>query len=409
VQTVVDGARVRPQDHHALPAGLSREFELVAACCVWPPSPERDSAVLAAASGAIVWPLVTRIAARQRVEGLVQASLALARVKLPAGIAEALAARARDIARRALAQGAESLRLQGLLGDSRIANLVLKGAAVEILAYGELGRKDAWDIDLLVSPTDAVRATQVLRAAGYEIVQPRNLSADQFSLYVALARECEFLDPRSGLTVELHWGLADGPVLLPELSVDSPSQAVPLSHDKGLLTLARPELFAYLCVHGAMHGWSRLKWLADLAALLGKEDPQSIVQLYRRSLELSAGLCCAQALLLCRRLFGTPVSAELAAELARIPGVPWLVRAALDTMAGGGARELDARPLVAARILLMQLVLCGSWRGAGAQMRYRAISVHDRVVTPLPKGLELLYPFVRAPLWLWRRLAGARL
>jgi hypothetical protein len=57
----------------------------------------------------------------------------------------------------------------------------------------------------------------------------------------------------------------------------------------------------------------------------------------------------------------------------------------------------------------MQLVLCGSWRGAAAQIRYRAVSVHDRVVTPLPKGLEFLYPWVRAPLWLWRRLAGARL
>ena len=392
-----------------MPAGLSREFELVAACCVWPPSPARDSAVLTAASRAIDWPLVTRISARQRVEGLVQASLAHAKVKLPAGIAEALAARARDIARRGLAQGAESLRLQGLLADSDIASLVLKGAAVEILAYGELGRKDAWDIDLLVSPDRVASATEVLHAAGYEIVQPRNLSPDQFALYVGLARECEFHDPRSGLTVELHWGLADGPVLLPQVSVDSPSQTVSLGHDRGLLTLARPELFAYLCVHGAMHGWSRLKWLADLAALLGKEDPQSIVQLYRRSLGLGVGLCSAQALLLCRRLFGTPVPAELAAELTRIPGVVWLARAALNTMAGGDARELDARPLVAARILLMQVVLCGSWRGAVAQMRYRAISVHDRVVTPLPKRLEFLYPFMRAPLWLWRRLAGARL
>jgi hypothetical protein len=392
-----------------LPAGLSREFELVAACCVWPPSPERDFAVVAAASGAIDWPLAARIACRQRVEGLVQASLARAKVKLPAGVVEALAGRARDIARRALAQGAESLRLQGLLADSQIASLVLKGAATEVLAYGELGRKDAWDIDLLVSPVDVARATQVLHAAGYEIVQPRNLSADQFTLYVALARECEFFDLRSGLTVELHWSLADGPVLLPEISVGSPSQTVALSHDRRLRTLARPELFAYLCVHGAMHGWSRLKWLADLAALLGKENPQSLEQLYRRSLGFGVGLCSAQALLLCRRLLDTPIAPDLAAELEGLPGASWLVSAALDTMAGGGAREVDSRPFVTARILLMQLVLCGSWRGAASQMRYRAVSVHDRVVTPLPKGLEFLYPFVRAPLWLWRRLAGARL
>jgi hypothetical protein len=392
-----------------LPAGLSREFELVAACCVWPPSVARDSAVLAAASGTIDWPLAARIAGRQRVEGLVQAGLAHAKVKLPAGVAEALAGRARDIARRALAQGAESVRLQGLLADSQISSLVLKGAAIEVLAYGELGRKDAWDIDLLVSPADVTRAAQVLHAAGYEIVQPRNLSAEQFTAYVGLARECELLGPLSGLTVELHWGLTDGPVLLPAVSVASLSQNVAIGQDMRLRTLAQPELFAYLCVHGAMHGWSRLKWLADLAALLGKEDPQSIEPLYRRSLELGVGLCSAQALLLCRRLLDTPIAPDFAAELERLPGVSWLVRTALDTMAGGGVRELESRPFVAARILLTQLVLCGSWRGAAAQMRYRAVSVHDRVLTPLPKGLEFLYPWVRAPLWLWRRLAGARL
>ncbi len=392
-----------------MPAGLSREFELVAACCVWPPSPARDSAVVAAASGEIDWLLMARIAARQRVEGLVQASLAGAKVATPAGVAEALAARARDIAQRALARGAESVRLQGLLAETRIASLVLKGAAIEVLAYGELGRKDAWDIDLLVSPADAGRAMQVLHAAGYEITQPRNLSPDQFALYVALARECEFFDPRSELTVELHWRLADGPVLLPNVSVGSPGQTVVLGHDRRLLTLAPGELFAYLCVHGAMHGWSRLKWLADLAALLGKENPQAIEQLYRRSLEFGVGLCSAQALLLCQRLLHTQIAPDFAAELKRIAGVSWLVRAALDIMAGGGERELDSRRFATTRILLMQLVLCGSWRGAAAQIRYRAVSVHDRVVTPLPKGLEFLYPWVRAPLWLWRRLAGARL
>jgi hypothetical protein len=309
-----------------------------------------------------------------------------------------------------LVQAAEAGRLQALLDGAHIGNLVLKGAAVEMLAYGGLGRKQSWDIDLLVSPAAVAAARKVLESAGYALTQPPGLSPSQFDTFVALARECEFLNRDNGITVELHWGLADGPVFIPSLNVASPRQYVPLTGGLRLLTLAPEEQFAYLCVHGAMHGWSRLKWLADLAALLSKENPQSIEQLYRRSLELGAGLCSAQALVLCHRLLGTQLGPDLTVELERTPGVSWLVRQAMDIMCGGDAAlELDSRPLAGVRILLMQLVLCGSWRGAVTQMRYRAVSVHDRVVTPLPRRLEFLYPVLRPPLWLWRRFAGTRL
>ena len=194
------------------------------------------------------------------------------------------------------------VRLQGLLDAAGISNLVLKGAAVEMFAYGQLGRKDAWDIDLLVSPRDVESAREILEDTGYTLVQPENLSPAQFKTFVELARECEFSHRENGITVELHWGLADGPVLLPDMSVASPSQLVTVTDTLRLRTLAPEELFAYLCVHGAMHGWSRLKWLADLAALLAAESPDSVEHLYRRSRALGVGLCSAQALLLCEQL-----------------------------------------------------------------------------------------------------------
>jgi hypothetical protein len=291
------------------------------------------------------------------------------------------------------------------LDAAQIPNLMLKGAAVEMLAYGQLGLKDAWDIDLLVSPADVEFAREILENAGYVLVQPENLSAAQFKTLVELARECEFSHRQNGMTVELHWGLADGPVLLPHMSVASPSQSVTLTDTLRLRTFAPEELFAYLCVHGAMHGWSRLKWLADLAAVVAAESPDSVEHLYRRSRALGAGLCSAQALLLCERLLSVPISAALREELRRSHAAVWLVRIALQTMAGGDERELDERRFAGTRILMSQLALGGSWRHAAAQLSYRAVSVHDRVYTPLPKGLRFLYPVLRAPLWLRRRLS----
>jgi hypothetical protein len=312
---------------------------------------------------------------------------------------------ARDIALRGLVQAVESGRLQSLLDAARIPNLLLKGAAVEMLSYGQLGLKDAWDIDLLVSQADTDSAREILENAGYVLVQPENLSAAQFKTLVELARECEFSHRQKGITVELHWGLADGRVLLPHMSVASPSQSVTLTDTLRLRTLAPEELFAYLCVHGAMHGWSRLKWLADLAALVAAQSPDSLEHLYHRSRALGAGLCSAQALLLCERLLSAPIPAALLDELRHSRRAAWLVRIALETMAGGEERELDVRPFANTRVLISQLALGGGWRHAAAQLRYRAVSVHDHVHTPLPKGLRFLYPILRAPLWLRRRLS----
>ena len=338
---------------------------------------------------------------------MVHASLARVGAKPPAATAERLASQALGIARRALSQAVESSRLQGLLDAAGIPNLVLKGAAVEMLAYGQLGRKDAWDIDLLVSPGAVQAAREILEHEGYALAQPEGLRPAQFKTFVELARECEFSHRQNGMTVELHWRLADGPVLLPGMSVASPSQSVTLTETLRLRTLAPEELFAYLCVHGAMHGWSRLKWLADLGALMGGESPESVEYLYRRSLALGAGLCSVQALLLCERLLSVPMPPALPDELHRSRRAAWLVRIGLKTMVGGGERELEARPFASARILLAQFALCGTWPNVIAQLRYRALSVHDRVHAPLPRGLRFLYPVLRAPLWLWRRLAKA--
>ena len=384
---------------------LSPEFLLVAACCRWPPSPGRDASIRAIAEGPIEWTRVLRIAGRQRVEGLLHSGLASASVSPPADFRAELGVLARDIARTSLASAAEAGRLQALLHDRGIESMVLKGAAVEILAYGALGAKHAWDIDLLVSPDEVETACEVLDSAGYQLVEPVGLTRPQLLTWIDLAKECELVHRDSGQRVELHWRLVDGPVLLPNMSVSSPSQLVAITNRLCLRTLAREELFSYLCVHGAMHGWSRLKWLADLAALLAHESPEAIEPLYRRSLDLGAGACSAQALLLCERLLGTPLPPSLKDELLGKPVVRWLCQFALATMTGGGAEaELRARPFARTQILMAQFALGGGWRHAAAQVRYRAISVHDRTHLPLPRPLHFLYPVLRLPLWLSRRL-----
>lgn len=382
--------------------GVTREFRLVAACCVWPPAAARNERIRSLAADPLDWGLVIRLAARHRVEGLLSAALECVGLAPPPPEAQALKARARAVAQRSLTQAAESARLQALLDETGLANLLLKGAAVETLAYGPLGHKDAWDIDVLVAPTTVFAAIAALGRAGYRISAPAGLRAAQFETFIALARECELRHPASGQTVELHWGLVDGPVLLPGVTVASPSQSVGAGALR-LRTLAREELFAYLCVHGAMHGWSRLKWLADLAALIGGESDEALSELVSRARDLGAGAAPDQALTLAQRLLTLELGSRTITGLRRGALERWLVGSAIRIMCGGGATEPTDDRLAAALTFASQFALCGACRGAWRQFAYRTVSVHDRVRTPLPRALHFLYPILRWPFWLWRR------
>ena len=374
---------------------LPREFELVAACCRWPPSPARDFAVLAAAEQAD-WNLVARIAERNRIEGLVWNALREAGASLPSEVGERLQSAADRIARQNLFLAAESLRLSALLQGARLRHLFVKGISLGVLAYRSIGPKMGWDIDLLV-PRDSIEpAAAALEAAGYRLVLPRGPKGrERLGLWHRHWKESVWITPGGRLTVELHSRLNDNPLLLPGVGVDSPSQRVEVSKGRFLETLRTDELFAYLCVHGASSAWFRLKWIADLGALLGDSPPPEIERLYRRSQELGAGRAAAQALLLCERLLGTPVPPPLVAELRSDRVNRWLLSVALRKLAGRTlTAELDERLLGTGTLHLMQFALLPGLGFKYSELRRRLINPADRIAVPLPRVLGFLYPFV---------------
>jgi hypothetical protein len=374
---------------------LPREFELVTACCRWPPSPARDAALLAAAEQ-LDWTLVARIAERNRVEGLVWKALRQAGATVPADVGGRLQASADRIARQNLVLTAESLRLDGLLDRARVRHLFVKGVSLGMLAYGSIGSKMGWDIDLLV-PLDSLEpAAATLEAAGYRLLLPAGPKGrERLGLWHRHWKESVWITPGGRLTVELHSRLNDNPLLLPGIGPDSPTQQVEVSRGRFLATLRTDELFAYLCVHGASSAWFRLKWIADVGALIGACPPPEIERLYRRSQEMGAGRAAAQALLLCERLLATPLPPALAAELRSDRMNRWLVAIALRKLAGRTlTAELDEKILGTGTIHLMQFALLPGLRFKYAELRRQLVNPSDRIAVPLPKALGFLYPLV---------------
>ena len=204
--------------------------------------------------------------------------------------------------------------------------------------------------------------------------------------------------------MELKWRLASNPLLLKGIDVRSSAQNVPLADGAVIRTLNDDDLFAYLCVHGAGHHWSRLKWLADLNAFIARKDTDAVTHLYRHAQARGAGLCAGQTLLLCRQLFDLPLAGALEAELRDDSRVAALVAIARRAMADPEANSGSDRGLTAVvRGVATQFLFGRGWRYRAAQCKALFVGLDDVIRFPLPAPLHFVYPLLRLPLWLWRR------
>lgn len=390
-------------------SGLCREFDLVAACCRWPRSPAGADLVRALADGAD-WNRFVRVVRRHRVAGMVTDGLRAAGVQPPEAVATALKGDAGRSAMQTLSRVTEALRLQALLDEAGLPAMFIKGESLAMRVYGILNLKQARDIDLLVMPQDIARARAVLEQAGYAVAKPAGLTPEQFETFTTFGRECLMIHRQSRIFIDLHWRLTDNAQFLPGVTAGSPANLVPMAGDGAALrTLSDPDLFAFLCLHGAQHGWARLKWLVDVAAWLGQEGEAGIERLFRASVERGAGRPAGQALLLSQRFLGLALPTALETELRADPVLRRLEAVGVGILGyGDGEREVNDDLLPALRIMASQHLLGRGWRYRASLLTLQWRGDWDRVHIPLPRPLHFLYHLIRAPSWLWRRLAAVK-
>src|SRR6185436_7143408 len=124
-------------------ARLSPEFRLALACSMWPPSDRRIEAIRVAASGPLDWLRFLRVAKRHQVIGLVHDGLRRALPGVPPEIAQEIDGQAAILVRENLGMAREALRLQRLFDEADLPVLFVKGAALSLLAFGDLGLRSA--------------------------------------------------------------------------------------------------------------------------------------------------------------------------------------------------------------------------------------------------------------------------
>lgn len=324
-------------------------FALVAAATAWPVTAERAAQVRMLAGRVADWEAVLSLVDRHRVAGLVQHVLSGAAVPLPEPIRTELSARARENAVRELRYLSETVRLAGLFEGAGIVTRVIKGVTTAKAAFGRFGVRYSMDIDLIVRPADVAAGSALLRSLGYVRIEPvEEASPAELRARCDRFKDMVFEHRVSGCVVELHWRLFQNRRLLP-LDLAGSGDRLELLSGATVPVLPPDDALLYLCVHGAEHGWARLKWLADLGALL-TTDPAAADRVYRRARSTGLRRLVGPGLALSQRLYGTALPDDVERDLARDRRMRWLARIAWTTLVGDeSGAELEARALGTAR------------------------------------------------------------
>jgi hypothetical protein len=187
------------------------------------------------------------------------------RSEFPASIAVRWRRAAYRLAARNLASCDELLRAVRCLRHAGIRSIPLKGPALGMALTGSVCTRDYVDLDLLIDGADSVHALEVLCAEGYRI-------AHQVGVNGAVCDQVALSHPDGSMMLELQWDLGrswnlharagERPFPFEDLWRRRLSVRI---GGVGIPSLAGPDQFLMLAVHGARHYWSRLLWVCDAA------------------------------------------------------------------------------------------------------------------------------------------------
>ena len=388
----MDRARDR-RDRHGV-----TQFDLLALLCGDARAGLRTDRIVRAAAELSDWDGFMDLVTRHRVVGIAHTSASRCPEAFPPLVRDALATEAATLAMRNVAIAAETAQLQRLFDEAEIVAVFFKGVTLAKRAYGTFLTKQSKDIDFLVPPAELSKAVALLERRGYRMDSPwRNLTPAQWRSVQTFGMEVQMVNAGTQIAIEPHWRLVKSRQMLSSAVVNAAAKTAGDEIAGNAIRALQPDdLFAYLCVHGTACGWFRLKWLADLNALILEASPEELERLHRHAESRGAGASSALALSMCAAVFDRAVPAAI---LARVDGL-WSLRQLkalclgcleVETVSLWRSFSISLLQASAEGCLLIEL---DSW----------TIGLSDAIKFPLPRPLHFLYRIIRLPSWLLRRL-----
>jgi hypothetical protein len=285
----------------------SPEFELVLACLRWPQEDVDGDRIQSLARQPIRWPYLLEIVHHHKVVPLFSRNLeSFAPGYMPDEPATALRASAAENRETCLRRIGHLLLLNRLFRHGQVEYRVFKGIPLAITAFHDPSLRDAGDIDLLVAEKDVFTAADILRSEGYVRFEPSaRLTERRLRSYMAHQKDFSYQHPGAGMLIDLHWRLFRNPFLPANAGLAEVGEHFVSLGSENIPTLPTPQLLLYLCVHGALDGWLRLKWLADIATLLRTMTAEQLASTAAAAAQQQALPQLSAATLLCNDLLGS--------------------------------------------------------------------------------------------------------
>ncbi len=161
------------------------------------------------------------------------------------------------------------IQIIDLLQQNQIGFICLKGPVLSQQLYGDPSLRLSHDVDLLLTNrSDMTNVNDLL--TGLDYVGADNLSWPGETSRQKILMDCvhhlAYENKENQFMVEIHWSVSEPFPLKTKIFskiVENNRQQIAFGGRE--VTVFAPELnLLYLIIHGAKHGWQRLKWLVDI-------------------------------------------------------------------------------------------------------------------------------------------------
>jgi len=160
------------------------------------------------------------------------------------------------------------LYVTDLLRENKISFMCIKGPLLSYKLYGDAAVRFSHDIDLVINFDELDFIIELLKKAGFTISD--GMEWPKEDMRRRLLRKClhhtSLYSKSLHFCVELHWTiLNEVPIKQEKLAAIVVSNQTNMYFaDRNFIVLNNELELLYLMIHGAKHGWSRLKWLVDI-------------------------------------------------------------------------------------------------------------------------------------------------
>lgn len=377
-----------------LPSSSRPEVELLLACARLELSNEQRERIDQLIAGKLDWSYLLALAERHGLRPLLFRHLdAIGAGSLPRSVHIQLWTAHEQRVQRNRAMGRELVSILRTLDALDIPAIPYKGPVLAQCIYGDIAMREFGDLDLLLRPSDILRAKKALAASGYQPKYPLAPAVEAAFLASHVNYHWMLLNNDRSILLELHWKTSA------EFQVESTEDdqwwhGLPTTRflDQDVRCFPPSELLLILCLHGSKHYWANLGWLVDVSELIRQQNSLDWPWIIGRAETLKASKRLAVGLHLLVRLLGVPLPTGATDWLKLQAQAAEIAKSSIDTLFLAEAPELDGW-----QRLRLNFSLYETWRQrlhhAADEMLNPGLIEWSR--WPLPRHLFFLYLPIR--------------